>query len=75
MSLYAAVQYLYGDSRVFINGLKSRMKLHHISQGRLAKQAGYKPPHMSRWLQHRIKPDLETRLKLDEALESLIAGQ
>jgi transcriptional regulator with XRE-family HTH domain len=73
-ALFEILHQRYGSSETFVRTLKSRMKLHGVSQGRLAKRSGYHPTHLSRWMNSHVRPSLETMLKLDESLEQIIEG-
>ena len=68
----------YADPDAFIRQLRDTMALHGISQVRLARRAGYRQPDMNRWLtrndKRRVRPGLETMMKLDEAVEELIGS-
>jgi transcriptional regulator with XRE-family HTH domain len=75
VSLYDAVQMTYGDAGEFVANLRSRMKLHGISAGKLGVRAGFKASNMSFWLNGKRKPGLKTMLILDEAINQLIEGK
>lgn len=51
------------------------MRVHGISQFKVAKRSGFHPTHVSRWMNGHVKPTLETMVKLDEALMLLIEGR
>lgn len=74
-SLYDLVWSRYGhkgESEDFIKDLRSRMKTHGIIQADLARRSGLHEPHISRWLNGKTDPTLETKLILDEAVDALI---
>lgn len=48
------------------------MERYGITQGQLARKAGYHSAHVGRWLRGTVSPTLETMLVLDGALELLI---
>ncbi len=56
----------------FMSSLVERMKAHGITQAAVARAAGVCPTQMSRWVHERVTPGLETRIRLDEALTSII---
>lgn len=66
----------YHDADEFVRKLKSRMALHGITQGVVARRSGFHPTHISRWIGKRrsVKPTMETMVLLDETLERLIQG-
>lgn len=72
--LYTLVRDRYGStgSEEFIRMLKSRMKTHGITQADLARRSGFQEPHISRWFNLKVEPQLETKMVLDEALDLLI---
>lgn len=71
---YDVVHQRYGNPQRFITELRSRMKLHGVSQGKLARVAGYDPANISRWVgdSRNVCPSLEVMLVLDEALDTII---
>lgn len=64
----------YRRPAAFILELRSRMRLHGITQGQLARRSGFSPSHITRWLgeNRSVVPSLETMIILDEAMEQLI---
>lgn len=56
----------------FMAALVDRMRSHGITQAAVARRAGVCPTQMSRWVHERVTPGLETRIRLDEAVTTLI---
>lgn len=76
-ALYEQIWKRYGKPEDFVANLKGRMREHRISQGKLAKKAGFAEPHVSRWIGKNpsVQPGMETMVMLDEALDLIVAEQ
>lgn len=71
--IYDAVYRLLGDPVAWVERTRERMARYQITQGALARRAGVEPIRVSNWVGTRsVKPLLENRLLLDEALLDLI---
>lgn len=46
-----------------------------VSQRELALKAGVQPQHLSKWMQGKVNPRLESRLRIVEALQALEAEE
>lgn len=68
--LFERVWTTYGrsDSDGFVRRLRAQLRLYRVSQGELAREGGFNPTHVSRWLNEHVRPCLENKLLLDEAL-------
>lgn len=65
----------YGDVGAWREDVRRLMREHKITQTMLATRAGYPDPTtISKWLRGRVRPTLESRLIVDEALRELIEG-
>lgn len=69
--LHDEVQRRYGNAVDFIERLYARMQAADITQAELARMAGYETGNVSRWINGRVEPSLQTMLVLDEAVERL----
>jgi transcriptional regulator with XRE-family HTH domain len=65
----------YTNPERHIAQLRRTLELHHISQGELARAAGVCPTQVSRWLHGRVTPQLQSLIRLDEALSHLLYVQ
>lgn len=74
-AFFDEVQHRYSSPAVFIEKLRGRMQKHEVSQADLARRSGFVPTHVSAWMNHRVKPSMETMVTLDEALENIIRGR
>jgi transcriptional regulator with XRE-family HTH domain len=72
VNIFAEIHERYGDPALFLRNLAFRMKEHEISQGALARRAGYHPSHVNHWLRGRKAPTMHSMVLLDEALTELI---
>lgn len=63
----------YGNAEAFIKDhVLPVMEAQGIKQSALAQRAGFHPSHVSSWLRFKVKPSMETLVKLDEALFQLV---
>lgn len=51
--------------------LKLRMRQGQISQNRLAVQAEVQPQHLSKWMQGKVCPSVQTRFRLWHAVRAI----
>jgi transcriptional regulator with XRE-family HTH domain len=56
----------------FAAKLRERTRAAGISQGALARRAGFDPTCVSRWLTGQREPTLESKLLLEEAVDQLL---
>jgi transcriptional regulator with XRE-family HTH domain len=79
VTLLELVKAQYSDPNRFIANLKSRMRLHGISQYQMAKRSGVSAKHIARWLtdnpKRRVRPTIKSMLILDETMDKLTEGE
>lgn len=70
-----SIQARFGTPAEFIDRLKAALALHNIRHAHLAREAGVCPTQISRWFSGRVKPSLETMIRLDNALTRVLYGR
>lgn len=63
-----------GSPGEFVANVRRKLALHGIPQARLAERLGVPPSNLSRWLRGRVRPSLETMLRIEVAVDRLIYG-
>jgi transcriptional regulator with XRE-family HTH domain len=61
----------FGDTGQYLRNVRVILATKGIPEAELARRAGVHPSQLSRWIAGKTYPDLESLLKIDEALESL----
>lgn len=61
----------FGNPRAYLRNVRVILATKSIPEAELARRAGVHPSQLSRWIAGKTDPDLESLLKIDEALESL----
>ena len=72
MTFYQDVLNMLGPRDTYGERLKLRLLVHGIKHAELAQEVGIDPARLSRYVTGRTRPDLETMLRLDEAVDELI---
>ena len=62
----------YGRPETFLANVQRWLLEHGLTQVELAREAGYDPSNVNRWLRGRVTPSVRNMMCLDEALERLI---
>lgn len=73
-SLYGVVLAEIGEPDDFMETLRRRLAMHGIPHAKVALEAGMDPSRVSRYMNRRRVPNLETCLRLDAAADKLIYG-
>lgn len=74
-SMYGVVLAEIGRPDEFLEVLRRRLSVHGITHAAVAMRAGIDPSRLSRYMNRRRTPNLETCLRLDEAADKLIYGE
>lgn len=67
-------QQRFGTPEEFIEALRAKLALHNVSHAKLALAAGVCPTQLSRWMNKRVRPSLESMIRLDAALNTVLYG-
>jgi transcriptional regulator with XRE-family HTH domain len=62
----------YSKPAEFVKRARAKMALHGLTLGAVAARSGFQATHVSKWLNGRVKPGMDTMVVLDEAIETLI---
>lgn len=72
MSIYQAALQSVGNPQTFSRRLDRTLRAHGISHARLARAANVCPTQLSRWMNGRAIPSLESMLALNDALDRVL---
>ena len=72
MTLREQAHDVIGDPETYMRRLRITLDTHGISHARLARQMEVCPTQLSRWMAERVRPSMESMLRMDEALDALL---
>lgn len=73
--LHDEIQRRYGNSEDFVGRVLEALATYGITQADVARVSGYDRAILNRWLRRRTKPNLQSMLVIDEAVERLVEAE